>query len=97
MKIISPKHFEAGGANSFEDDSEVIFNSHGEVLLFVKAWEPPTMDFVDYLTELTDKVDKVIVVPIGIAENHYETTQKEIDVWENKLSLLENVKVWFKR
>jgi hypothetical protein len=97
MKIISPKHFEVGGANSFEDDSEVIFNSHGEVLLFVKSWEPPTMDFIDYLAELTGKVDKVIVVPIGTVENHYETTPKEIDVWENKLSLLGDTKVWFKR
>ncbi|MCO4845738.1 MAG: DUF2868 domain-containing protein [Sulfurovum sp.] len=97
MKIISPEHFEVGGANSFEEDSEVIFKSHGEVLLFVKAWEPPTMDFVDYLTELTDKVDKVIVVPIGTVENHYEATPKEIDVWENKLSLLGDVKVWLKR
>lgn len=97
MNIISPEHFEVGGTNSFEEDSEVIFKSHGEVLLFVKAWEPPTMDFVDYLTELTDKVDKVVVVPIGTVENHYETTPKEIDVWENKLSLLGDVKVWLKR
>ena len=97
MNIISPKHFEVGGANSFEADSEVIFKSHGEVLLFVKAWEPPTMDLVDYLTELTGKVDKVIVMPIGTIENHYETTHKEIDVWENKLSLVKDEKVWLKR
>lgn len=55
------------------------------------------MDFVDYLTELTDKVDKVVVVPIGTVENHYETTPKEIDVWENKLSSLGDEKVWLKR
>ena len=97
MNIISPKHFEVGGTNSFEEDSEVIFKSHGEVLLFVKGWEPPTMDFVDYLTELISKVDKVVVVPIGTAENHYEATPKEIDVWENKLSLLGDMKVWLKR
>ncbi len=97
MKIISPEHFEVGGANSFEEDSEVIFKSHGEVLLFVKAWEPPTMDFVDYLSELTGKVDKVIVVPIGTVENQYETSDKEVDVWKNKLSLLGDVKVWLKR
>jgi hypothetical protein len=97
MNIISPKHFEVGGTNSFEEDSEVIFKSHGEVLLFVKGWEPPTMDFVDYLTELISKVDKVVVVPIGTAENHYEATPKEIDVWANKLSLLGDMKVWLKR
>lgn len=96
-QIISPVHFEVGGSNTFEEDSEVIFKSHGEVLLFVKAWEPPTMDVVDYLSELTEKVDKVVVVPVGTIENHYETTNKEIDVWENKLFLLRDEKVWLKR
>jgi len=97
MNIIAPKHFEVGGTNSFEEDSEVIYKSHGEIVLFVKGWEPPTMDFVDYLTELISKVDKVVVVPIGKVENHYEATPKEIDVWENKLSLLGYMQVWLKR
>lgn len=97
LKIIAPTHCEVGGANTLEEDTEIVFKSHGEILLFVKAWEPPTMDFVDYLSELTDKVDKVIVVPIGTAENHYEATHKEIDVWENKLSMLGDSKVWLKR
>ena len=97
MRIIAPTHCEVGGANSLEEDTEIVFKSHGEILLFVKAWEPPTMDFVDYLSELTDKVDKVIVVPIGTAENHYEASDKEIDVWENKLSMLGDMKVWLKR
>ncbi len=97
MQVIAPRHFEVGGANSFDEDAEVISKSHGEVLLFVKGWEPPTMDFVDYLSDLAGKVDKVIVMPIGTMENYYEITDKEIDVWENKLSLLKNKKVWLKR
>ena len=97
LKIIAPVHYEVGGSNSLEEDTEIVFKSHGEILLFVKAWEPPTMDFVDYLNELTAKVDKVIVVPIGTVENHYDTTDKEIDVWENKLSMLGDRKVWLKR
>ena len=97
MQIITPEYFEVGGINTLEEDFEVISKSQGEVLLLVKAWEPPTMDFVDYVIELTKKVDKVVVMPIGTAENHYETNEKEIDVWENKLSLLDNSKVWLKR
>jgi len=97
MKVISPMHAEVGGTNSFQEDSEVISKSHGEVLLFVKAWEPPTMDFIDYLKELTIKVDKVIVMPVGTTENLYHATSREVDVWENKLSLDEEVKVWLKR
>jgi len=97
IRMISPSYYGVGGGNSFEEDSEVIFKSHGEVLLFVKAWEPPTMDFVDYLNELTAKVDKVIVMPVGTVENNYETSNKEIDVWADKLSLLDDAKVWLKR
>jgi hypothetical protein len=97
MHVIAPRHFEVGGANSLDEDTEVISKSHGEVLLFVKGWEPPTMDFVDYLYDLAKKVDKVIVMPIGTMENYYEVTDKEIGVWENKLTLLKNMKVWLKR
>ena len=97
LQIITPRYFNVGGTNTLEEDSEVVSKSHGEVLLFVKAWEPPTMDFVDYLSELTKKVDKVVIMPVGTVENHYATNKKEIDVWDNKLSLLENSKVWLKR
>jgi len=97
MKVIAPMHAEVGGLNTFEEDAEVLSKSHGEVLLFVKAWEPPTMDFIDYLEDLSIKVDKVIVMPVGTTENLYKATDKEIDVWENKLSLDEDEKVWLKR
>jgi hypothetical protein len=96
MKVISPAHFEVGGTNSLAQDSEVVSKSHGEVLLFVKSWEPPTMDFIDYLKELTLKVDKVIIVPVGTVENSYETTVKELEMWGRKLSKENDPKVWLK-
>ena len=97
MQVIAPAYCEVGGKNSFDEDADVIFKSHGEVLLLVKAWEPPTMDFVDYLNDLTERVDKVIVMPIGTQKNDYEASDKEVDVWESKLSALNNEKVWLKR
>lgn len=97
MGIATPKYFEVGGAHSLEEDSEVVAKSKGEVLFFVKGWEPPTKDFADYLHELTVKVDKVIVVPVGTVENNYSTTVKELDIWDRKLVLLKNEKVWLKR
>ena len=96
LHVISPTHFEVGGANSFEEDNEVISKSHGEILLVVKAWEPPTMDFVDYLTDLSSKVDKIIVMPVGTSDNLYQTTQNALDVWANKLALVNHEKVWLK-
>lgn len=99
MKLKAPKHFVVGGANSIEEDNIVISQSSKEVLLLVKAWEPPMMDFVDYLTDLTDnkKVKRVVIMPIGTLEDEYKTTPNYIDIWANKLSLSQNNKVWLKR
>lgn len=97
MKVISPAHFEVGGANSLAQDSEVISKSHGEILLFVKSWEPPTLDFIDYLKDLALKVDKVIVVPVGTVENSYKTTGKQLDMWGRKLLRENDSKVWLKQ
>lgn len=96
IHVIAPIHFEVGGANSFEEDNEVISKSHGEILLAVKAWEPPTMDFVDYMVDLSSKVDKIVVMPIGTSDNLYQTTQNAFDVWANKLAVVNNEKVWLK-
>ena len=97
MKVISPKHFEVGGANTLEEDSEVIHLSHGEVLLFVKAWEPPTMDFMDFLELLSQEVDKIVISPVGTAKEYYEVQEKDIDVWARKLFSFDHENVWLKR
>jgi len=93
MQIISPELFEVGGGNSLEEDSEIISRSHGEVLLYVKAWEPPTMDFMDYLEELLQKADKVIIYPVGSANEEYNAKSKFIDIWAKKLSLFKHEKI----
>jgi len=97
MKVISPKHYEVGGANTLEEDNEVIHLSHGEVVLFVKAWEPPTMDFMDFLEQLSQEVDKIVISPVGTAKEHYEAQEKDINVWARKLSLFNHENVWLKR
>ncbi len=93
MQIISPDLFEVGGGNSLQEDSEIVSKSHGEVLLYVKAWEPPTMDFMDYLEELLQKADKVIIYPVGSANEGYNAESKFIDIWAKKLSLFKHEKV----
>jgi len=96
MKVISPKFFEVGGGNTLDEDMEVIHHSQGEVLLYVKAWEPPTMDFIDYLEALAKRVDKVVVCPVGTLENKYETEEKEVNVWARKLSMFGSKKIWLR-
>ena len=96
LGIIAPMLVDVGGTNSFKEDTALIAKSKGEVLLFVKAWEPPTMDFVDFLEELTQKVDKVLVMPVGTADEGYVTTQKSLSIWSSKLVLVADEKVWLK-
>jgi hypothetical protein len=51
MQVITPMAFDVGGTNSLEEDSEIISKCQGEVLFYVKSWEPPTMDFVDFIED----------------------------------------------
>ncbi len=97
MQVITPKAFDVGGTNSLEEDSEIISKCQGEVLFYVKSWEPPTMDFVDFLEALTESVDKVILVPVGTVEDAYLAKTKELEMWGRKLQTLKNEKVWLKR
>lgn len=96
MKVMSPLVFDVGGTNTLEEDMEIIHKSHGEVLLYVKAWEPPTMDFTDYIEVLLLDVDKVVVCPVGTQEEQYKANQKSVEVWLKKLSSFKNEKVWLK-
>jgi len=96
MDVISPLVCDVGGTNTLDVDSETIHKSKGEVLLYVKAWEPPTMDFMDYLEELLLSVDKVVVVPVGTEEAGYVANPKMTRVWVKKLALINSRKVWLR-
>jgi len=97
MQIKTSKIYEVGGSNSIAEDTIVIQKSSAEVLLYVKAWEPPTMDFMDYIEELLPKVDKLILYPIGTQEDDYIPKARFVDIWARKISPLKEVKIWLKR
>ena len=88
---------EVGGTNTLDEDSAILTDSQGKILFFVKGWEPPTMDFVDYLDDLSNHVDKVVVFPIGTAEDDYDIAASSVDVWDRKLTQLNKANVWLKR
>ena len=96
FNVIAHSIAEVGGANSLKDDAIVVSKSRGEVLLFVKAWEPPTMDFVDFLEDLTQVADKVLVLPVGTVDEGYIAKQNFLDIWSKKLVLVSDSKVWLK-
>jgi len=96
MKVSSQNIVEVGGSNTLSQDREMVHKSFGEVLLYVKAWEPPTLDIVDYIEELVEVVDKVIVYPIGTDDEMYHTKEKFIKIWIEKISIINNKKIWIK-
>ncbi len=97
MHIITPMVFDVGGTHTLEDDSRTISQCQGEVLFYVKSWEPPTMDFVDFLEALVKVADKVILAPVGTVQDGYLPKTKELEVWGRKLRLINSDKVWLKR
>ena len=97
LGITSDGYYEVGGANTIAHDDEVIAQSPLEVVLFVKSWEPPTMDFVDYLDDLTQKVERVIVAPVGTVAYKYQNKAEAFDIWARKLLDENHPKVWLKK
>ena len=96
IEVITPKHFKVGGANSIDEDDEVISKSDGEVLLLGKSWEHPANEFLDYVIDLSMKVDKIIIMPIGGSDNPYHIKTEDLDEWAKKISSMQNEKVWLK-
>ncbi len=88
---------EAGGNRTLEEDSHTLETLRGTVLLFVKAWEPPTMDFADFLKAVSQRVSKVVVVPVGTPKEGYVADARHKAVWERKLALLDYPNVWMLR
>lgn len=85
-----------GGSHSFAEDESVAKKSENRVLLYVKSWEPPTMDFIDFLEELIDnkKVYEIQVFPLGTSEKMYVSSPKELTIWNRKIEGLKSQKVW---
>ena len=94
--IISLMLEDVGGPNTLDEDKDILLKAKGEVLLYVKAWEPPTMDFMDFLEALGNVADRIIVAPVGTADNGYLPKEKELAVWGRKLQGLDEEKIWLK-
>lgn len=85
-----------GGSHTFAEDQEVASEVSRTVLLYVKSWEPPTMDFIDFLELLIEssKVDEIEVYPLGTVGDYYESEPREVAVWQRKIQGLKSKKVW---
>jgi len=97
LGIEHPSLFVVGGSNTLEEDSAIVTQSQKRVLLFVKAWEPPTMDCMDFLESLhsNEAVEEIVLSPMGMAEEGYKATQEHLDIWERKVALFTLPKLLF--
>jgi hypothetical protein len=88
--------YQLGGGNSFNLDKRIIDNLDGVVLLYVKSWEPPTMDFLDTLELLVENRDikRVEILPVGLAKEFYKNSEEDLDVWRRKINTIKSEKVW---
>ena len=84
-----------GGKNSFLEDKKIIEQLKGEVLVYVKAWEPPTMDFIDFLEDILSisSIKRVNIVPLGTAENNYNSNREDMEIWLRKLESIDSNKL----
>ena len=85
-----------GGSSSFSEDEIEAKKVTKKVLLYVKSWEPPTMDFVDFLELLFEnrKINSIEVYPLGTVGRYYESDAKDVSVWKRKIQGLKSEKVW---
>lgn len=93
-----PRFTAGGGASVAEDDALVRqFGANddpgrGDVLVLVKGWEPPLMEFIDFVQALRRAIDsaaaEIVVLPVGL--DHDErlgpATPAQLSVWRNKLA-----------
>lgn len=87
--------FEAGGAAAVQDDVALanrLGKAAGDLMIVVKAWEPPLMEFVDFLNTLREARDgdpvMLFVLPLGLdhATEMGAATPAQLKVWRDKLT-----------
>ena len=86
LGVQAENHFSLGGSKTLKEDTQTIAQLHGDLLLFVKAWEIPTMEFIDILQEIAQKADHVTLSLLGYAKNEYKAKPKDIALWEEKIA-----------
>lgn len=96
LALTADRIFEAGGLHSLAEDRQVIEEAGSGILLYVKAWEPPTMDFVDFLRELSETKKRVVTLyPLGTPQRASVATDEEFGIWAAKIAAMkeENVRM----
>jgi hypothetical protein len=94
------KVFPAGGAAAVRDDlalakSLAAADGEGDVVIVVKAWEPPLMEFIDFVNTLRETPagdpSMRIVLPVGLDDTGGapgRASPAQLKVWRDKLATI---------
>ncbi len=95
-EILSVHH--AGGRASLDDDGQTIAAlgaapSDTGLALFVKGWEPPVLEFTDFVRDLRQTVGErrlILVVPAGMDDTGQLVPPRDLDAvqWQKRLRAL---------
>ncbi len=88
--------YEVGGSHTLEEDQRIVESASGDILLYVKSWEPPTGDFIDFLADLaTQKSNSISLYPLGLSHLDHQASEKHFNIWLEKISPLkkENIRM----
>lgn len=86
---------DAGGTRSLQHDASVIQRlaqapETVQLMILTKAWEPPLMEFVDFLTALRQTLPAerpILVLPLALDEcgGPVDPTATQIEIWRRKM------------
>jgi hypothetical protein len=93
----------AGGASSMEQDAALIRqlgsptnppSERGDVLILVKGWEPPLLEFIDFVKALRGQLSgdraEIVVLPVGLGSDSsvglHAASPAQLKLWRDKLA-----------
>ena len=97
------QRFAAGGASSMEQDAALIrqlgstpnpASERGDVLILVKGWEPPLLEFIDFVKALRGHLAgdraEIVVLPVGLGSDSsvglHAASPAQLKLWRDKLA-----------
>jgi len=85
--------YSVGGLEPIEADLQVVDNMvNKKVVLIVNSYEVPTLDFTDFLQQLSKSAKEVIVILKALGN----LKQQEFEIWANKIAKLELNNIYLK-
>jgi hypothetical protein len=95
----------AGGKNSIEQDQRIIDElrtvpDEPAIIVVVKSWEPPILDFLDFLESLRAALGPerlITIIPVSLSHKHelIPADPSDLDIWRKKLQSLGDPRVIF--